>query len=35
MLMENFINWGSDFEVALELASTENKPVLLDFFNPG
>jgi uncharacterized protein YyaL (SSP411 family) len=33
--METKINWESKFEEALARAKEENKPVLLDFFNPG
>ncbi len=29
------INWESEITKALELGQAENKPVLLDFFNPG
>ncbi len=29
------INWESEITKALERGQTENKPVLLDFFNPG
>jgi hypothetical protein len=33
--METKINWESKFDKALARATEENKPVLLDFFNPG
>lgn len=29
------INWGHDFDKALSLAKSENKQILLDFFNPN
>lgn len=29
------IQWESDLPKALARAKTENRPVLLDFFNPG
>jgi hypothetical protein len=29
------IQWESDLSRALERAKAENKPVLMDFFNPG
>jgi uncharacterized protein YyaL (SSP411 family) len=29
------IKWIGDVESALSLAKSENKPVLLDFFNPN
>ncbi len=32
--MEKKIMWENDMEVALVRAGKENKPVLLDFFNP-
>jgi uncharacterized protein YyaL (SSP411 family) len=32
--MDDPIKWETDMEKALERASEENKPVLLDFFNP-
>jgi uncharacterized protein YyaL (SSP411 family) len=33
--MENKIKWESDMDEALARASSENRPVLLDFYNPG
>lgn len=33
--MAENITWGTDMDAALALARAENKPVLLDFFNPG
>jgi hypothetical protein len=33
--MENEIKWEADMDVALARASSENRPVLLDFYNPG
>ena len=33
--MENKIKWETDLDSALALVQAENKPVLLDFFNPG
>jgi hypothetical protein len=33
--MENTIKWETDMDTAVERARSENKPVLLDFFNPG
>ena len=33
--MENKITWETEFDAALARARAENKPVLLDFFNPG
>jgi uncharacterized protein YyaL (SSP411 family) len=33
--MENPINWQTDMWMALQRAKEENKPILLDFFNPG
>ncbi len=29
------VRWIKDFETALSLAGSEEKPILLDFFNPG
>jgi hypothetical protein len=29
------IRWFKDFEAALSAAKAENKPIMLDFFNPG
>jgi len=29
------IDWITDMDEALKRARAENKPVLLDFFNPG
>jgi hypothetical protein len=33
--MATEIQWEKDFDKALARAKTENKPVLMDFFNPG
>ena len=33
--MENKIKWEDDMDEALARASSESKPVLLDFYNPG
>lgn len=33
--MENKITWESQMDIALARAQSEQKPVLLDFFNPG
>jgi uncharacterized protein YyaL (SSP411 family) len=33
--MANKIKWESEMQNALKRAKSENKPVLLDFFNPG
>jgi hypothetical protein len=33
-MMDGVIHWERDLAMALERASEENKPVLLDFFNP-
>jgi len=33
--MEDKIKWETDMDAALSKARAENKPVLLDFFNPG
>ena len=33
--MEKGIQWEKDLDKALERANAENKPVLMDFFNPG
>jgi hypothetical protein len=33
--MANTIQWEKDLGTALKRARTENKHVLLDFFNPG
>jgi len=35
IVMEQKIEWETDMHVALKRAREENKPVLLDFFNPG
>jgi len=32
--MSKEVNWTKDFDQAFETAQTENKAVLLDFFNP-
>ena len=32
--MEN-VHWETDFKAALRRAKTEERPVLLDFYNPG
>jgi len=33
--MANTIIWETDVKSALARARTEDKPILLDFFNPG
>jgi len=33
--MENTIRWETEMHAALDRAQSENKQVLLDFFNPG
>ena len=33
--MAGVIQWETDMDKALSRAKSENKPVLLDFFNPG
>lgn len=33
--MENKIKWMAKMDEALSNARSENRPVLLDFFNPG
>lgn len=33
--MENKIKWETDMDAAVVLARSEDKPVMLDFFNPG
>ena len=33
--MENKIQWEVDMDKALARASSEDRPVLLDFYNPG
>ena len=33
--MEGGIQWENELDKALEKAKVENKPVLMDFFNPG
>ena len=33
--MEKTIRWETDLSAALDRAKSENKPVLVDFFNPG
>ena len=33
--MATIINWQTDMKGALALAKKENKPLLVDFFNPG
>ena len=33
--METKIQWVTDMNTALTRAGEENKPVFLDFFNPG
>ncbi len=33
--MEEKISWESEMNSALDKARTENKNILLDFFNPG
>jgi len=32
--MNSTLKWESDFDQALKRAKAENKPILLDFFNP-
>jgi uncharacterized protein YyaL (SSP411 family) len=33
--MADAIRWENDLDEALRKAKSENKPVLMDFFNPG
>jgi uncharacterized protein YyaL (SSP411 family) len=33
--MGNTITWETNMKAALKKAKAENKPILLDFFNPG
>jgi hypothetical protein len=33
--MANQITWQTDMKAAAALAKKENKPMLVDFFNPG
>ena len=33
--MATIINWQTDMKADLALAKKENKPLLIDFFNPG
>lgn len=33
--MGNTITWETDFDSAVSRAKSENKHVLIDFFNPG
>jgi hypothetical protein len=33
--MADNIKWETDMDAAMALARAQNKPVLLDFFNPG
>gem|GEM_PF-501318 len=33
--MQSAIRWESDWDMALSMARVQEKPVLLDFFNPG
>lgn len=33
--MGNPVKWETELNAALARAKTENKPVLMDFFNPG
>jgi len=35
MMMENQIIWKTDLKEALKTSRKENKPLLIDFFNPG
>lgn len=35
MAMEDTIKWETEMAAALDRARTENKNILLDFFNPG
>jgi uncharacterized protein YyaL (SSP411 family) len=32
--MTEKVNWTDNLQEALQQAATENKPILLDFFNP-
>ncbi len=33
--METAIKWQTDMKMAIQQAKAEDKPILLDFFNPG
>ena len=33
--MTTAIKWHTDMKAAMALAKNENKPMLVDFFNPG
>ena len=33
--MGNTIQWEIDYATALKKAQIDNKPILIDFFNPG
>ena len=33
--MATAIKWHTDLKAAMALAKKENKPMLVDFFNPG
>lgn len=33
--MSQVLKWETAMEEALKLAKTQDKPILLDFFNPG
>jgi uncharacterized protein YyaL (SSP411 family) len=33
--MGNPIKWETSMDMAITRATSENKPILLDFFNPG
>jgi uncharacterized protein YyaL (SSP411 family) len=35
MAMPEAVTWISDYDEALRRANAEDKPVLLDFYNPG
>ena len=33
--MQNEVKWNNEMDTALNLAQTEEKPILVDFFMPG
>lgn len=33
--MSEAIRWESDLEMALSMARVQEKPILVDFYNPG